>query len=67
MRTSYFTFGQVHVHSVNGVTFDKDIVVKITAKDPRQVMVDTFGQKWSMEYDKEPDMKFLPRGIYELC
>lgn len=66
MPTSYFTFGQGHVHSVNGMTFDKDIVVKITAEDPRQVMVDTFGQRWSMEYDEDPGREFFPRGVYEL-
>lgn len=69
MKTSWFTFGQVHVHSVNGVTFDKDIVVEITAEDPRQVMVDTFGLTWGMEYYNPPDNEFMelfPRGIYKL-
>lgn len=64
--TSWFTFGQVHVHSVNGITFDKDCVVKITAANPRAVMVDHFGDKWAMEYDKEPDMSRFPRGIFTL-
>lgn len=66
MTTSYFTFGQGHVHSVNGCTFDKDIVVKITAEDPRQVMFDTFGRKWSHEYTELPDMRWYPRGVYVL-
>jgi len=60
MKTSYFTFGQAHVHSVNGKTFDKDIVVKITtldSEDPRDYMVSHFGTKWAMEYseDDPPD------------
>lgn len=59
LKTSYFTFGQVHVHSVNGRTFDKDTVVKITAEDPRQVMFDTFGNKWGFEYDQPPDMRLF--------
>lgn len=59
MRTSYFTFGQVHVHSVNGRTFDKDTVVKITAENPRDVMFEHFGAKWSMEYDQPPDMSLF--------
>jgi len=58
MRTAYFTFGQTHVHSVNGITFDKDTVVKITAEDPRQVMWDNFGDKWAMEYASEPEKRF---------
>lgn len=67
MPTSFFTFGQSHVHSVNGVTFDKDIVVEITAEDPRQVMVDTFGLKWCWQHDDNPpDMKWYPRGIHKL-
>ncbi len=66
MHKSYFTFGQVHVHSVNGVTFDKDIVVEIEADDPRSVMVDHFGLKWGHEYDEKPDVRHYPRGIYKL-
>lgn len=54
-----FTFGQSHVHFVNGRTFDRNIVVKITADDPRQVMFDTFGRQWGHEYDKEPPMKYF--------
>jgi hypothetical protein len=63
MTTSYFTFGQAHVHRVNGRTFDCDTVVKITAEDPRAVMVETFGQKWSMEYSEPP--KLQPEGWFK--
>lgn len=64
MKTSYFTFGFAHAHAVRGFTYDKDIVVKITADDPRKIMQDTFGNKWSMEYkDQPPNMALFPRGI----
>lgn len=66
MKTRYFTFGQSHVHSIDGFTYDKDVVVKITAEDPRDVMVANFGQVWAFEYEYEPNMKFFPRGIKEL-
>lgn len=66
LHTRYFTFGQCHVHSVNGRTFDKDCVVKITHFDPRQEMFRHFGSKWSMEYTKPPRMELFPRGIIEL-
>lgn len=66
MKTAYFTFGQCHVHTVNGVTWDKNVVCKITAADPRQVMFDTFGTIWAMHYDEPPDLAFFPRGIIEL-
>lgn len=62
----YFSFGQSHVHSVNGFTYDKDVLVKIRANDPRQVMFDTFGEKWAMQYDEPPDAQFYPRGIKDL-
>lgn len=65
MRTSYFTFGQTHTHSVNGRTFDKDTVVKITNEDPRAIMWEFFGNKWAMEYDEPPDMGLF-KEIVEL-
>lgn len=66
MKTAYFTFGQIHAHSVNGTTFDKDCVVEITANDPRATMFETFGAKWAMQYDKPPRMEYFPRGIIAL-
>lgn len=63
MQTSYFTFGQNHIHKLNGKVFDKNTVVKITAEDPRQTMFDLFGRKWSMQYDNPPDMRLYSRGI----
>ena len=69
MKTTCFSFGQSHVHRVNGVTFDADCLVEITAKDPRQVMFDTFGDKWAMEYTPERAkecLKFYKRGIIKL-
>lgn len=65
MKTSYFTFGQKHVHLVGGFTYDKDLVVKITAENPREIMYSNFSNQWSSEYDKKPDMSFFPRGIKE--
>lgn len=38
----------------------------ITAEDPREVMFDTFGPKWAMQYEEPPDMRRFPRGIFEL-
>lgn len=63
MIRRYFTFGQTHVHSVDGFTYDKDIVVEITANNPRQTMFDTFGCQWGMEYEQKPPMELFPRGI----
>lgn len=70
MTTAYFTFGQEHAHRVGGFTYDKNVVVKITAHDPRQVMFDTFGPKWAMQYQPheidEVFMRYFPRGVKEL-
>jgi hypothetical protein len=66
MKTSYFTFGQSHTHAVGGFTYDKDIVVKITANDPREVMFEYFGTQWGFEYDECPDLKFFPSGVMDI-
>lgn len=70
MKTSYFSFGQVHVHHVNGFTYDCDVLVKITSEDPMGTMTAYFGREWSMEYTDEDDvlqhMQYYPRGIKEL-
>lgn len=49
MKTRYFTFGQAHVHSVSGITFDKDCVAKVTSKGPRETANEVFGRKWCAE------------------
>lgn len=69
MSKFYFTFGQAHVHSVGGRTYDKDCVVEIEAEDSdeaRTRMVEVFGQKWAFQYDNLPDMSYFPRGIMQL-
>lgn len=69
VKTSYFTFGQAHVHRVDGFTWDCDVVCKITAPDPRSVMVDAFGIKWAFEYASlgEVGIERYPRGVKELA
>jgi hypothetical protein len=63
--TKWYTFGYGQAHHVGGVTFDPDIVVEITAPDPRVRMIELFGLRWSMEYDslEAVDMRFYPRGV----
>jgi hypothetical protein len=72
MITQYFTFGQNHLHRVNGKTFDCDCVVKISAENAkacRDKMFDVFGRRWSMQYDDMPQEmldKYYPRGLFEI-
>lgn len=64
MKTHYFTFGQTHTHSFNGVTLD--VVVKITAEDPRKKMFEYFGDKWGFEHKKLEDVgiEYYSKGIF---
>lgn len=69
--TRVFSFGMGQAHHWGGFTWDPNILVCVTAPDPRAVMLEVFGQKWSMEYDPDkltPDEvhRFWPRGIKEL-
>lgn len=66
MKTSYFTFGQSHVHRINGITWDKDCICEITADDPREEMFKVFGSKWAMQYDEPPRLDLFARGIIKL-
>jgi hypothetical protein len=69
MKTYYISFGQIHVHSVNGKTFDKDCICAIEAKDEeeaREKAFECFGNKWCFIYKEIPDMKWFPRGIINL-
>lgn len=62
------TFGFAHANAVNGFTYDKDVVVKMTAPDPRAEMLRMFGQRWSMEYRTldELHIDLYPRGVKEI-
>ncbi|NOX14944.1 MAG: hypothetical protein GXP61_02770 [Epsilonproteobacteria bacterium] len=69
MKTYYFTFGQVHKHTINKTTYNKDCVCAIKAKnmsEARDKMFDTFNDKWAFAYEEKPDMSFFPRGIIRL-
>ena len=62
----YVTFGQAHVHSINGKTFDKDCVAVL--EGTRDDVFNTFGQQFCWEYDEtEFDFdslnEFYPRGL----
>lgn len=61
--TRWFSFGYGHRHEVDGQVFDRNTIARVTAPDPRAVMVAVFGQRWSFEYDAPPEhplMRDLP-------
>ena len=69
MNKYYGTFGQIHLHEIKKVVFDKDCVVEIEAKDmeeARQYMFAVFGQVWAFLYKEKPDMEYYPRGIFKI-
>lgn len=69
----YITFGQVHVHRVNGKTFDRDSVAVIECtdeEDGRKKAFQYFDDKW---HECIPENKFdpiimnyFPRGLIEV-
>jgi len=68
MKT-YVTFGQVHVHSVNGKTFDKDCVAVLeapTEQEGRARAFELFKGVFCFTYPEQhwdrADMRFYPRG-----
>lgn len=72
MKT-YVTFEQVHAHSVNGKTFDKDCVAVIeaeTAEEGRDFAFACFGDKFCFSYTEDKfdfgSMKYFPRRFMEV-
>lgn len=66
---AYITFGQVHTHSIDGKTLDKDCVAVIEAfgfENCRKLAFDMFGQRWSNISSQVQNMEFYPRGFIDL-
>jgi hypothetical protein len=66
----YISFGQTHVHSVNGKKFDKDCLAEIECsdyEDGRKKAFEYFGPKFFTSYTKEQvdgnRLSFFPRGV----
>jgi len=62
----YITFGQDHVHRINGTTIDRDCVAKV---ESRKRAFELFGQKFCWEYNQEKIdeiLNWFPRGIIDL-
>ena len=67
---TYVTFGQCHVHRVNGKTFDCDSVAVIESKGPREgrgkafeLFGDKFFTTYSEEFWDESNLEWFPRGL----
>lgn len=73
MPRHYVTFGQEHMHRVNGKVLDKDCVAVFEAENygaGRERAFELFGPKFCFDYhDKDFDqssMSFYPRGFINL-
>jgi hypothetical protein len=73
MAKHFVTFGQDHVHALNGKTLDKDCVASFEAKDwkeGRERAFELFGPKFCFEYHDreftEDILKYFPRGIIDI-
>jgi hypothetical protein len=67
MKT-FVTFGQVHVHCVNGKIFNKDCVAVVNGD--RAKVFEIFGSQFCFEYPEdlwdETLMRYFPRGYIEV-
>jgi hypothetical protein len=64
----YISFGQVHTHSVNGKTFDKDCLAGIECTDwhdGRKKAFEYFGDVFATSYEElTPELlQWFPRGV----
>lgn len=60
---TYVTFGQQHVHRINNVTLDKDMVALVRDRDHA---VELFGTVFATTYNAKPPMQYFPRGLVDL-
>ena len=73
MAKHYVTFGQIHTHSIDGKTLDKDTVAIFEAEDQekgRALAFEIFGDKFCFEYHEDrwdpENMMFFPKGYVEI-
>lgn len=64
--TTYITFGQTHVHSLNGKTFDKDCVavVELPEEEARALFMPKFHRSFTDRNDV--DLNYFPRGLVKV-
>jgi len=72
-QNTYVSFGQDHVHIINGIIFDKDCVAlleDITVREGREIAFELFGKKFCFEYPekhfKKETLKYYPRGLIKV-
>lgn len=70
MENFYVTFGQNHLHRINQIVLDKNIVGVIIAPNmekAREVAFNLFGDKFFTIYNEASiEMEYFPRGTINL-
>ncbi len=70
MSTFYISFGQDHVHKIDGVTLDCDILLKVVAPsegEARERVFAAIGKRWFTSYTEDTvDFEHFPRGFVEI-
>jgi len=65
----YISFGQVHTHSINGITIDKDCIVELESETKRgahEKAMEIFDGVFHNVYEKLPNMDYFPRGVIKI-
>ena len=65
----YITFEQIHTHSINGKTFDKNCIGVLEADnvvDGYCRAMNLFNKQFHRALGEKPDMSYFPRGLIEL-
>ncbi len=66
MNKYYVSFGQIHVHRIDGITLNADCLLQITAPDlqaARQRAFEVLEREWFTVYSEENvDFEWFPRG-----
>ena len=67
---NYFSFGPNHIHRIDGITLDADVILKVVDDDPgnaRDRVFAAIGKTWSFQYtDETLKLKYFPRGTVEV-
>lgn len=65
---TYVTFGQIHVHKINGKTFDNNCIAKVNGgmKEVRELFGKEYSSMYSLEHLTPQMMSYFPRGVIKV-
>lgn len=74
MNSYLVTFGQIHLHRVNGKIFDKDTVGRLKAdshEEARERVFEIFGDSFfttcdEKTFDESGQIKYFPKGKVDI-